>query len=756
MVRKVGIITFHKALNYGAVLQTYALQTMLEQMECEPIVLDYDNPYISTKLSQPQLRDYHNPLNFSKDLRRFRMDASKAEKISSFATEHLHVSSRMDKTGLKDFAETLDIVVTGSDQVWNDKITHCDDTYYLDFAPSTKRVSYAASIGSEEIPLSSVSRIYPILREYRAISVRETQAQHAINRQLGLDVQRVLDPTLVLCADDYAQLTSHTLESKYVLVYMLFYSEMLLKKAKEMAAKLGCSVYCINASGTQVKGVIDHSNAGIEEWLSLMKDAEYVFTNSFHGVAFSVNFGKQFAAELPPARIQAGSRITDLLSILNLIDRIMTADHFDNKVIDYNVVNCRLNAERAQSQDFLKSAILQEMTVKGKEVDRSIISLDQTLCSGCGYCALACPAHAIGMKEDDNGFMRPVVAPQMCINCGKCAAHCPTITEKREVVHPQVYAAVSKNEEALKRSSSGGAFFALAEQILSGNGAVYGAAFNEDFVLEHRRITDIAQIKPLMGSKYLQSNAYKVFPRVIQDLSEGMPVLFVGTPCQVAALRELAGDKYSKLFLVDFVCHGVPSPVLIRDHIKYVENYFRKKVVRYQPRSKMHATGHNELFVFEDSKCDLRHPVTQAYKFIFYSSSSIRQSCSHCAFSNFARPGDLTIADFWGIERSHPELQSPNGVSMVLVNTDKGHSLLSEISTMKMVEVSQLDIHMDKQPHLFRPIGIDPVKADLFWSEYHRYGWKYIAEKYAACGPKSLLKWKIKQTKIYQVMKGKR
>lgn len=755
MSKKIGIITFHSALNYGAVLQTYALQTELEKLGCEAEVLNYSNPYVSTKLKPPQLRDYRNPLNYWKDVKKYKKDIVKGGKIRAFSDAKLHISAPLDRKGLTQYVSDLDAVITGSDQVWNDKITHNDDTFYLDVVSPHKRVSYAASIGSAEIPQESVRRIYPILKDFRAISVRETQAQRALLNQLGLEVQRVLDPTLLLCEEDYKGVIAAPKAERFVLVYMLFYSDSLIRSAREKASELGCKIYCVNASGVLVGDVVDCSDAGIEEWLGLMRDAQYVFTNSFHGVAFSVNFQKQFTAELPPARVQASSRITDLLDVLGMRNRIMTCESSPQVAIDYSAPNKRLNEERERSVEFLKKAVFGEPILKGKTVERSVLKFDPDLCSGCGYCANVCPVNAIAMEEDSNGFMYPVVSPLECINCGKCSRGCPTITQKREAIQPQVYAAVNQNREALMNSSSGGTFFAFAENILSQGGAVYGAAFNEHYELEHRRVTDISQIVPLMGSKYLQSNAFKVFPMVLQDLSQDIPVLFVGTPCQVAALRQLAGDN-AHLYLVDFVCHGVPSPRLIRDHIQYVESYFHSRVVRYIPRSKQTRYGHDELFEFANGHIEWKHPVTQAYKYIFYSSSSsIRPSCSKCAFTNFARPGDLTVADFWGIEEKHPELKSSDGVSMILVNTDKGKKLLSEIDTLTLNEVSQEDIPEKRQPHLFRPIVIDEDKADLFWKEYHRFGWAYIARKYAECSRKDILKWKIKQTRFYKIVRGK-
>ena len=747
---KIGILTFHNALNYGAVLQTYALQNELKKQGHDVKIINYFNSNIASKLERPEIKQYRNWLNYRRDLRIYSVNQERQENINKFVDNNLNLTKKISDD-LTDIGEEFDVIFTGSDQVWNDKITKNDEHYYLDFIPKEKRCSYAASIGSDSIPLERVSRVQFLLSDFRAISVRETTAQVAIKNQLGIDSMRVLDPTFLLEMDDYNIKKNADKNDKYILLYMLLYSEKLLKSAKHFAKKLNLPVYCINASGRPVKGVTDFSTIGIEKWLELFAGAEYIFTNSFHGVAFSLNFNKQFNVELPPSRVNANSRILDVLDIFDLKDRIISDGKIVEEKIDFNKCNAILKAEREKSIKYLKEA-LSEPSKKSKLKNKTVTAIQPDRCSGCGMCSKICPVDAIKMVEDKKGFSYPSVDYETCIQCGKCWRECPSsnVGSKENVFNSQsVYAGYSNDSDTVYNSSSGGMFYEFAKQILSEGGCVYGAAFDEEYTLKHMRVTSIDQLEPLMGSKYMQSNAYEVFDDIVNDLHNNKSVLFVGTPCQVAALRRVCKNIDEKLYLIDFVCHGVPSPKLIKEHIKYVEKYFGSKVLRYKPRSKIAGWGHNELFVFANGKEEHLHPVSQAYKNIFYKDMGIRDSCFNCLYTNFDRPSDLTIADYWGIEKSRPELVCKEGLSMILENTDKGAVLLSNLKDITLNSTSVDTISTEKQPHLFRPLNKNS-KQELFWKDYNRKGWKYIAEKYAECDRKSLIKYKIKKIIKYK------
>lgn len=746
---KVGIITFHNAINYGALLQTYALQQAINSIGYEATVIDYSNPRINKVRKKPRLKEYRNPFKYHNDNLIYEVEKEKEIKLGKFLKDKIIKSQEVNKTNISKVSADLDVVFTGSDQVWNDSITDFDDTYYLDFVPAEKRCSYAASIGKETIPIENVSRMQKLLQDYRAISVREESAKEALKNQMGIYATRVFDPTLLLTKSDYEKIAKAPKKKNYVLLYILLYSETLISSAKKLANEKGVPLLCINSSGKRIKGIVDCSDAGIEEWLGLFLNADFIFTNSFHGTAFSINFNKQFNVELPPAKIKASSRVKDILRILNLENQVIENGIIKLDTIDYVPVNTVLNSERNRSKRFLIDSIENKSTEPNKpKIEKSIISVSWDHCSGCGFCKQVCPTDAIRLQEDSHGFMHPTVEMSKCIQCGKCLNLCPyKKKEEQKTIKEEdfqtIYAAYSKNPEVVKNSSSGGLFYEIANKVIQENGVVYGAAFDEEFSLVHRRVDKTEDIKPLMGSKYVQSNAFLSFDSIKEDIKAGRKVLFVGTPCQVSALRSLYKNA-ENLLLVDFVCHGVPSKSLLQDHIQYLDLYFNSEVKEYIPRSKINGWGHNELYIYKNGKKEYKHPITQAYKRVFYSNNALRGSCYNCPYTDFDRPGDLTLADYWGIEQKRPDLYKKEGLSMLFANSEKGKKFIESVDTIVLSETDKDTIIKEKQPHLYHPIK-KPDSYKQFWIDYHTKGWKYIIAKYAECSKKQLFKWNIKK-----------
>lgn len=354
---KVGIITFHNAINYGALLQTYALQKSITNMGYEAEIINYSNSNIDKIRKKPCWKQYRNPFNYHNDKLIYEVEIVKEKKLRDFLNARINKTEKINRENITKVSSKFDVVFTGSDQVWNDSITDFDDTYYLDFVPAEKRCSYAASIGKEIIPAENVPRMQKLLSNYHAISVREETAKEALKTQMGILATRVLDPTLLISEREYEKLARKPVKKRYVLLYMLLYSESLVQSAKKMAKEKGVPVFGINSSGKRIKGIVDYSDAGIEEWLGLFLNAEFVFTNSFHGTAFSINFNKQFNVELPPARIQASSRVKDILKIFDLEKQVIENGETKSNIINYELVNRILSTEREKSRKFLLNAI---------------------------------------------------------------------------------------------------------------------------------------------------------------------------------------------------------------------------------------------------------------------------------------------------------------------------------------------------------------------------------------------------------------
>ena len=305
------------------------------------------------------------------------------------------------------------------------------------------------------------------------------------------------------------------------------------------------------------------------------------------------------------------------------------------------------------------------------------------LCTGCHACYNVCPMHCITMKENEEGFLYPQIDEGQCINCKQCQKICP-INRKLENKNPQrkAYALYYLDERVRKNSSSGGTFSALAVQILENDGVVVGAAFSKDFrSLHHIEVTDCGELELLRGAKYLQSTIGDMFAKVKSYLRIGREVLFVGTPCQVEGLVAYLGGKPEKLLLVDFICHGVPSPSVWRKYIDAISQKFNCAIEDINFRNKDLGW---KMYSFKAKFIDGKQYFSTHYENAFmrgfiYKNLFLRDSCYKCEFKKENHISDITIADCWGASKLCPELDDNKGLSMVLVHTEYGAKKISDI-----------------------------------------------------------------------------
>lgn len=301
--------------------------------------------------------------------------------------------------------------------------------------------------------------------------------------------------------------------------------------------------------------------------------------------------------------------------------------------------------------------------------------VSEELCTGCGGCENICPVDAITMTENSEGFIMPSVDSGKCVSCQKCLSICPALNEKyKNNPVPEIFA-VKASDKIRSQSSSGGVFTLLAEKVITEGGVVYGAAFDENMQLRHISAESLDELAPLRGSKYLQSNTGKIYREIKKKLSLNRKVLFVGTPCQAAALRGYLGQDYENLFIVDLVCHGVPSQAVFDRYLK--ENFPDKKAKEILFRNKSHGWSCAYIDIsFEDgSVYNGSLKEDDAYEILFQRSLGLRKSCADCKFCDFPRVGDISIGDFWGIDKINRALWDTKGISMVLVNNEHGRNL---------------------------------------------------------------------------------
>lgn len=371
---------------------------------------------------------------------------------------------------------------------------------------------------------------------------------------------------------------------------------------------------------------------------------------------------------------------------------------------------------------------------------------DKTKCCGCSACVQSCPVKCIDMKEDEQGFLYPVIDTAACIDCGLCEKVCPMLNPSASKEPLQVLAAKNRNEEQRLRSSSGGIFRLLAEHIIERGGVVFGARFNEKWEVEHCYAETIEELEPLMRSKYVQSYIGNTYKEAERFLKEGRQVMFVGTSCQIAGLKRFLRKEYNNLLAVDFICHGVPSPGIWRKYLEEIkssrsEAAGKNSVLSLSLKSVPVITGINfrekqnggygwKKYGFEvrakspskgDKNTVLKSDIFYENVFMkgFLSNLYLRPSCYKCTAKNGASGSDLTIADFWGIQNYHPEFDDDKGVSVIFVHTDMGKKIIEKLSSSIDAIVSNMLEATSSNISYLQAVPI-PIKYSVFWKTYFK------------------------------------
>lgn len=305
-------------------------------------------------------------------------------------------------------------------------------------------------------------------------------------------------------------------------------------------------------------------------------------------------------------------------------------------------------------------------------------------CNGCQMCKDVCARNAISYQVNKQGFWFPKVDYSKCIKCGLCVNKCPNKTKVfNEKTKPLVKAVWSVDDDVRMDSTSGGLFYELARDILlNKKGYVVGCIYDDDYKGAHQVIIDsIDELKPLMVSKYVESNAEGIYVKITEALKTGKIVLFVGAPCQCAALYSYLGKDYDNLFVVDFLCRGANSPKAHRKYVEYLEKKYNSKIVSLRSKDKRNGWERfGQSAVFENGK-EYFLPHEEDLRVVAYHRGNlmVRESCLDCKFKNLPRYSDITLGDFWGIKPEEVR-DIDKGISLCFINSDKGKLLMEEIS----------------------------------------------------------------------------
>lgn len=338
---------------------------------------------------------------------------------------------------------------------------------------------------------------------------------------------------------------------------------------------------------------------------------------------------------------------------------------------------------------------------------------EKNKCCGCSACAMACPKHCIEMEPDEEGFLYPEINNRLCVNCGRCRTVCPVLNENNSGNNnPDCYIAFSNDKSIRKQSSSGGIFTELVKKELARGGVIYGAGFNKLFEVIHKAAMCEADIISLRGSKYVQSQMNHTYEEVKNHIDEGCSVYFSGTPCQVAGLYSYLGCRPDKLTTQDFICHGVPSPLIWK---KYLETFGNVKKVEF--RNKKYGWHYFSLHIETDKKEYCRRLDEDFYLKLFLDNTILRPICYACPIKGAGSNADITLADCWSLDQITKEVaDTDEGLSLIIANTSRGKQYVEKLKASGNITGIKVDSEkaLSSQSAFRKSAACNPKRKEFF------------------------------------------
>ncbi len=333
-----------------------------------------------------------------------------------------------------------------------------------------------------------------------------------------------------------------------------------------------------------------------------------------------------------------------------------------------------------------------------------MIDINKEECCGCSACSQICPQNCIDMNQDCEGFFYPTVDKDKCIDCHLCEKVCPSISKTSFESEQKAIVAYNTSEDRLV-SSSGGIFSLLAKKIITDGGIVYGAVYDNNWLVKHAKCERVEELDKLRGSKYLQSSNEGVFSELKEYLLAGKKVLYVGTACQVTGLKTFLRKEYSNLFTVDVLCHGVPSPGVWERYIKYLQNKYQSKISEISFRDKVTGWKNYSFTVkFESGYTYTEKFNKNPFMRLFLGNTILRPACHLCKYKSLNRSSDLTIGDAWGVENIYPEMDDNKGASVVVIHNSKGRTMIESISNQIIKKECDVDKILPKSSDSRHPV----------------------------------------------------
>lgn len=740
-MKRVGIVSCYFKNNYGSMLQAYATKKILDNSNIPNETINIDNNidfekgkrryYISQIFNFSFIKSKLGMIKMIIDIKlnkELRKNVSiRNRKYKKFRNEfNLSRSSNTYEDLTKLAKERYSDVIVGSDQLWL-PVNVVSNYYTLNWVPEAiNKISYSTSFGVSSIPKKYNDLYSKFLKRIDHLSVRENTGVKIVKDITNQNAKLVCDPTILLTKEEWNEVAikDRIIKEKYILCYFLGSNIEHRKFAERLKKKTGYKIVSLNHSDEYVKysdifADITPYDIGPREWINLVKNAEFVCTDSFHGTVFSLIYNKlffNFRRYNSNAKGSTNSRLDSLLKIAEInSERILNGTEDIDDVLKYKIdferVNKNLDKYRKDSKEWLLNSIIW----KDENIKHINITSKEDCC-GCTACMNKCPKGAIRMMSDNEGFVYPQIDKEKCINCGVCKDTCPIINKNKiSKFEQKAYLFQNKNEAVRSKSTSGGFFSAVGEYVIKNNGICFGAAYDESFLVEHQEANNINKLKKFRKSKYVQSKLEDTFKKVKLYLEGNKLVCFSGTPCQVAGLYSYLGKNYDNLVLIDIMCHSVPSPLVFEKYKKYIlKKLSAEKIlsINFRDKSK-YGYKYSMMTVETDNGIYSEGIDTDPYLRAFFGDYSVRPSCYNCQFKTQERVSDITIWDCFNINELDKEFDDDKGTTRILIQSPKGEKILKKLENIKIKELN-VDIATANVREMTKSVKYNSEREEFF------------------------------------------